>query len=415
MSGFEMDTTLNNELDDILNECCEETQKNSKNDSIRVEESVEESIEGSVEDTNSFNVEEYIDDNNNECDDSGDENVIELTFSDLILAINDKYFDYLNKIYVIFKDHKSLSKSIKYDIDHINEKLELNPNAILLTITDNYLYCLEQIKDKNADFFKYQKESIIKKKGNTKGGVNIIKNKITKIGSKTSLKDILLNVKTETSIELFNEILEIFKLLTYEEDNIFNFHEEYLDFIKEKCNKNKNYNKMVTLIDNIDSIMGSIDDDEIAEQEYKEKFESQNKKNNDSKKDKDKKGKGKGNGNIGEEFIKGIEDTKIAQMAKNISEKINLDDFPILTDPSKLLALLSNPEEGLGSISGLMDVVMGEVKSSFKETDTNENDLIGEAQNIMGKLSGTNLEPVNLIKNMNLDLGKMSDIFSNKK
>ena len=50
----------------------------------------------------------------------------------------------------------------------------------------------------------------------------------------------------------------------------------------------------------------------------------------------------------------------------------------------------------------------------FDETNTNEKDLIGEAQNIMGKLSGTNLDPVNLMKNMNLDLIKMGDIFNKK-
>ena len=283
-------------------------------------------------------------------------------------------------------------------------------------IVNKYLtrlkYCLEQIKDKNADFFKYQKESIIKKKGSTKGSVKIIKNKITKIGNKTSLKNIFENVKNETCVELFNEILDIFKLLTYEDDDIYNFHDDYLSFIKENLQKNKNYNKINNVIDNIDSIMGSIDDDEIEEQKYKESFESQNKKSKESKGSKGSK-KNK-NGNLGEDFIKGIEDTKIAQMAKNISEKINLDEFPILTDPSKLLSMLSNPEEGLGSIGGLMDVVMKEVKSSFDETNTNEKDLIGEAQNIMGKLSGTNLDPVNLMKNMNLDLSKMGDIFNKK-
>merc|ERR1711991_76313 len=133
-----------------------------------------------------------------------------------------------------------------------------------------------------------------------------------------------------------------------------------------------------------------------------------NKKEEESKK---KSKKNKSENNSGEEFIKGIENTKIAKMAKNISEKINLDDFPILTDPSKLLSTLTNPEEGLGSVGGLMDVVMKEVQSSFQEGNGEENDLINEAQNIMGKLNGTNLDPVNLMKNMNLDMDKMADLF----
>ena len=133
----------------------------------------------------------------------------------------------------------------------------------------------------------------------------------------------------------------------------------------------------------------------------------------ESSKDKKKGKKGKNSGpNIGQDFIKGIENTKIAQMAKSISEKINLEDFPILTDPSKLLSTLTNPEEGLGSIGGLMEVVMKEVQSSFQSGgEGNENDLISEAQNIMGKLNGTNLDPMNLMKSMNLDPQKLSEMF----
>jgi len=99
-------------------------------------------------------------------------------------------------------------------------------------------------------------------------------------------------------------------------------------------------------------------------------------------------------------------------MAKQISEKINLEDFPILQDPTKLLSTLTNPEEGMGSIGGLMEVVMKEVQSSFQDNNSNENDLVNEAQNIMGKLSGSGLDPVNLMKNMNLDMSKFADIFS---
>ncbi len=61
-----------------------------------------------------------------------------------------------------------------------------------------------------------------------------------------------------------------------------------------------------------------------------------------------------------------------------------------------------------------MDVVMKEVQGAFKNTDTNENDLVSEAQNIMGKLSGTGLDPINLMKNMNLDMDKFADIFNKK-
>ena len=59
-----------------------------------------------------------------------------------------------------------------------------------------------------------------------------------------------------------------------------------------------------------------------------------------------------------------------------------------------------------------MEVVMKEVQSSFQNNDSNENDLVNEAQNIMGKLSGTGLDPMNLMKNMNLDMSNFADLFN---
>merc|ERR1711991_797428 len=387
--GENLNKTLDKTLDECLEECFEKTEIND-------------------EEVDSNNTEILEPESCASLDDD-DENVMELTFDELVLVINDKYFDFLDKILKIYENHDTLSRSIKFDIEYLKEKLVDKKEAVLSLITDNYLYCLEQIKDKNSDFFIYQKEKVIKKKSNSKGNVKIIKNKITKIGNKTLLKNVLENLKRETIIDLFNEIMEVFKLLIYEDDeNVYNFHEDYLEFIKINFENNKNYNKICVVIDNIDLLIGSLEEDQIEENEYREKIDLENKEKKEKKKSKK---KSKNDNNIGEEFIKGIENTKIAKMAKNISEKINLDDFPILTDPSKLLSTLTNPEEGLGSVGGLMDVVMKEVQSSFQEGNGEENDLINEAQNIMGKLNGTNLDPVNLMKNMNLDMDKMADLF----
>jgi hypothetical protein len=277
------------------------------------------------------------------------------------------------------------------------------------------LYCLEEIKDKNSDFFVYEKEKTIKKKGNSKNNIKIIKNKISKIGNKTLFKSVLENLKNDTISDLMNEIIEIFKLLIYEDENIYAFHEDYLEFIKSNFDENKNYNKICNTIENIDLIIGNMEENELEETEYKEKMEQMEKeKETNNNKKKGKKGKNS-EPNIGQDFIKGIENTKIAKMAKSISEKINLEDFPILTDPSKLLSTLTNPEEGLGSIGGLMELVMKEVQTSFQNGgEGNENDLISEAQNIMGQLSGTNLDPMNLMKNMNLDPEKLGKMFNKK-
>lgn len=412
MSEFEvenLDKTLDQTLDETLEECFNELNTTEENN----EENNEENIEENNDDIEVNDTLSQIDNESQEDIDipedeevEDDENVIELTFDQLLCVINEKYFDLLNKIYKIYENHETLSKSIQFDIEYLKEKLENNENSVLNLITDNYLYCLEQIKDKNSDYFIYQKEKIIKKKSNSKGSVKIIKNKITKIGNKTLFKNVLENLKRDTIVEIFNEIIEIFKLLIYEDDNVYNFHEDYLEYVSENFKNNKNFNKMNVVIENIDLLIGSLEEDEIEEAEYQEKIESSNK---DKKKNK-KKSK-KSEENVGEEFIKGIENTKIAQMAKNISEKINLEDFPILTDPSKLLSTLTNPEEGLSSVGGLMDVVMKEVQSSFKDGNSGENDLINEAQDIMGKLNGTDLDPMKIMKNMNLDLDKMGDLF----
>ena len=398
---------LDKVLDETLEECFKNEQINSdesETEECEFQESeddeCEECDECDEENKNQVNIEENED----------EENVMELTFDQLVEVINDKYFDFLKNVQKIYENHETLGKSVSYDIEYFKEKIESDPNAILTFITDNYLYCLEEIKDKNSDFFVYQKEKTIKKKGNSKNNIKIIKNKLTKVGNKTLLKSVLENLKNDTNSELLNEIMEIFKLLIYEDENVYAFHEDYLEFVNSNFESNKNYNKICNTIENIDLIIGNIEENDIEEAEYKEKMQKMGK---ESSKDKKKGKKSKNSGpDIGKDFIKGIENTKIAQMAKSISEKINLEDFPILTDPSKLLSTLTNPEEGLGSIGGLLDVVMKEVQSSFKDGgDGNENDLINEAQNIMGKLNGSNLDPMNIMKNMNLDPEKLSKMF----
>ena len=422
------DECLENEVDDeniSMNDADEECDGEEDEDDCDGDEDVEEDEDdcdeneendGEDDDDNEEDGNEEDEENNgdDEINNEDEENVIELTFDQLVEVINDKYFDFLGKIQKIYENHETLNKSLEHDIMYLREKLESDPNEILTFITDNYLYCLEEIKDKNSDFFVYQKEKIIKKKGNSKNNVKIIKNKITKIGNKTLLKNVLENLKNETTTELLSEIMEIFKLLIYEDENVYAFHEDYLEFVKANFKNNKNYNKICNTIENIDLIIGNMEEDELEQAEYNEKMKNQQNNSEDNSKNKKKKGKkGKNNGpDIGKDFIKGIENTKIAKMAKSISEKINLEEFPILTDPSKLLSTLTNPEEGLGSIGGLLDVVMKEVQSSFQEGgEGNENDLINEAQNIMGKLNGSNLDPMNLMKNMNLDMDKIGEMF----
>lgn len=351
--------------------------------------------------------------------DEEEDDCIELSFDEIIPIINQKYLNAISNLNSLFKHHKDLGPSIKNDIEKMKENLINDKYHILNILTDNYLYCLEEVKDLNADFFVYQESKKIKKKG------KVTKSKISKIGEKTSLKEILPNLKTKTCQIFFKDVFEIFELLVYEDENgTFILSEDYLEYIKEVFSSNKNYNKILLVIDNIDNIFSDYDENEVDEQinqsilqEQKEKENKKNKKD----KNKNKKSSNEGFGNLGESmgenFMKGIEDTKIASLAKNISEKINLTDFPVLSDPSKLLASLTNPgqngEDGKG-IGDLLQFVIGEVQEAFKGGNgLSENDLVNEAQNIMGKFGNmAGFDPSKIMNNPNLNLNQFADIFA---
>ena len=383
-----MTTKSEEELERTLEDCFNEITNKQKDECIN-------------------NIVDGFKDLNDSCENleiNEDEDVIELSFTDIIPVINQKYMKILVNLHDLFKDHKKIGHSMENDIKYINEKLESNNFYILNLITDNYLYCLEQIKDHNSDYFVYQKETKQNKKGKT------IKNKITKITPKVLLKDILPNIKSKTVNAFFDDILEIIQLLIYEDDEILYFHDEYLEYIKENFSENKNFNKMLIVIDNLDQIMDIDEDEEEESEEDKPKVE-ENKNNKKGKKNKKSKSPMDG---MGEQFMKGIEDTNIAKLAKNISEKISIEDYPILTDPSKLISSLSNPSEE-GGLSNLLQFVVGEVQGAFKDADMKEGDLVEEAQKIMGNFgNASGIDPVNLMSNMaNLNLDKFADIFSN--
>jgi Mg2+ and Co2+ transporter CorA len=328
-----------------------------------------------------------------------------LSFSEIIPIINDKYLLFLNNILEKFKYHNELIGSLEHDLKLTNDKLLINTYQVIDTITDNLLSCLEQISDHNSDYFIYQKESTPKKNG------KVYKNKLPKIGNRTLLKRVLKESDRKFSEKIFKDIINFFNLLTLkDENNVIVFNKEYVNYVKEKFTENKNFSKMIMVFDNIDNIFNAkLDESDILEEEEELKVTKKtknNKKKNNSKK------------NNTDNFMKGLENTKIAQLAKNISEKINVNDFPDLTDPSKLLSSLSNPSsDESGGIQNLLKFVVGEVEDAFKNNNLNEKDLIGEAQNIMGQFQNmSGFDPMSFFKNNeNLDINQFADIFSKMK
>ena len=326
------------------------------------------------------------------------------TFDEVIPLINEKYISLLTSLIDKFKYHDELIGPLENDLKLINDKLVTNNYQVVNTITDNFLYCIEQIGDYNSDYFIYQKEKVQKSSG------KVIKNKLPKFGNKTLLKKVLNELDNKSINTLFKSIIEIFMLLTYTNDNILYFNEEYIRYVKDNFNINKNFSKMIMVFDNINNILNNqleenIDDTQLSDIEEEPK-KTKSKKNKNKKKD--------GEADIGLDFMKGLENTKIAQLAKNISQKINVDEFPVLTDPTKLLSSLSNPTENGGGIQELLKFVVGEVEGAFKTNNINETDLVSEAQNIMGQFSNmSGFDPMSILKEGNLDMNQFANIFSN--
>ena len=317
-----------------------------------------------------------------------------LTLDETITIINNKYICFLEELVEKFKYHDDLIGPLENDLKSVKEKLSDNNYQVIDTITDNFLFCLEQICDHNEDYFIYQKEKTHKKNG------KVFKNKLPKIGNRTLLKRILKESDNIFTDKIFKEIIEYFNYLIYKEENDFVFNQEYIDYVKENFSDNKNYSKMIMVFDNVNNIFNTKVDE--VEDIIVDEEETKSKKNKSKSKEKNKQN----------DFMKNLENTKIAQLAKNISEKINLDDFPALSDPTKLLSSLGNQSED-GGIQNLLKFVVGEVEQAFKTDSLNEKDLMGEAKNIMGDFQNmSGFDPMSLLKGGdNIDFSQFANIF----
>ena len=319
------------------------------------------------------------------------------------------YIQLIERINEIFRYQENLSKIDSY-LDELKQDLENNPLAIISHLTSNYLAYLEPIKDKNYDFFTCQKKYSKKRDG------KIIKNKVTYIIGKIMLKEILVENNVEINNLIFDQLVEMFKILLNKDGD--EFENSYIKFVKENYNTSRNYNKMLIVMDNVEDILSdditddidqdnAIDVEDDTEDNNEDTHNEENKSDKSDKSDKSNKkskSKGKKRGGIDEGFFKNLENSSIAKLAKNISEKIKPEDFPELNDPSKLLSGLTNPsalgEEG--GIGNLLKFVVTEVESAIKSDNMKENDLVNEAQNLMG-----NINPADLLSGNGL-----GDLFS---
>ena len=289
-----------------------------------------------------------------------------LDFPARINELNLKYILFLQGLQETFKND-DLYKHLKYDIRDIKQNLEEDTESTLDILIDNFLPCLEQINEHNADYFIYQKEKIEKKNG------KMYKNKLPLLGYKTLLKHILERGDKKVCFDVFDGILTFIKIFTNTDNNgIISFHPEFETYVKDSFDENKNFSKMVVVMENANTILGEVREEFVADES-----------NTSSKKKKNKKSKS-GTTIDEEEFMKSLENSKIGKMAKNISDKLNIQNNPILNDPFKLISTLTSGE-GLSdpSISAMITSVMDEVKDALKTEGESQEDLMNDAKNMM--------------------------------
>ncbi len=318
-----------------------------------------------------------------------------LSIKEVCQIIHDQYVEMLGNVANSIVRDTELQNAIKRDTKLYLEKVEKNGLLqILYVLTDNYLYCLEAIKDHNCDYFAYQEDKIKKKSG------KVEKVKITTLVGKTTLKRVVAEASDIINNQIFDTLVQSFIFLCIKKEGCYEFRKEYLKYVHENFEDNRNYSKMKLMIENVDSIL-----DEYNPDDYKPAPKVAE---NDDKK-KSKKGKKSKEGedpfgfftkSAGDNLVKNLESSKIGQIAKNISTKMSENEFPMLKDPSQFLASLTNPnaEHGLGD---LIKFVMGEVQSSLETQNISQDDLMNEASNMMGGLSKlTGIDPMKMMGEM---------------
>ncbi len=329
-----------------------------------------------------------------------------LSIKEVCQIIHDQYVEMLGNVEKSIIHDVELQNAIKRDTKLYLEKVEKNGLLqILYVLTDNYLYCLEAIKDHNCDYFSYQEDKIKKKSG------KVEKVKITTLVGKTTLKRIVAEAPEAINNEIFDTLVQAFIFLCIKKEGRYEFRKEYLKYVHENFEDNRNYSKMKLMIENVDSILDEYNPDDykstVPERDANVELDSDNKGKKGKKSKKNKKDTGDGEDpfgfftkSAGDNLVKNLESSKIGQIAKNISTKMSENDFPMLKDPSQFLASLTNPnaENGLGD---LIKFVMGEVQSSLETQNITQDDLMNEASGMMGGLSKlTGIDPMKMMGEM---------------
>ncbi len=161
---------------------------------------------------------------------------------DVSKKIHHNFIGVVDKVIEYFKTHKSLSFDLTCEKVSYSKKVKkYGPKYALYHITANFLPCLREVCDHNADYFTYT----YKKKS------------LSYFIGKITMKQITQDSFSKLNEIIFDMIVQSFRLLTTKNsEGELEFHREYIEYVKEMFGYkgSKQYPKMVMMIQEVNTM-----------------------------------------------------------------------------------------------------------------------------------------------------------------
>lgn len=275
------------------------------------------------------------------------------------------------------------NETYKYDIEQFLQANNDN-DVFLSTYIQNFLIHIQEILELNIDFFATQKKYVfVNKKGKKLKKRNprrsyIFGSSDDQLFSNYLISNKKFNYKLGSKyLQILNEIIYIITFKNLQDE--YSFHNDVIELIQSYENSSK-YNY---ILDNINSILSTFDEDEAeAEAEVEDDPSS------DGDEDKTEGGSAPQTPfNI--DFIK---NSQIGKLAEEISQSINPSELNLdNANPADIMKSLFSGGGGDGENNGLGNLVtkvFSEVEQRISSNAIDENALANEAKSFLGNMNG---------------------------
>lgn len=319
--------------------------------------------------------------------------------------VKEKYIQFLNQIRECEEDETK-----NYDIQNFIETQSDNINFIELFIQNFFLHT-QEILEQNIDFFATQKKYVlITKKGKQMKKRNPRRSYIFGREDEQLFYQYLIKnkkIQYKNAGLYMQSLTDILNSLLIKDDNKYVFHQDFLDIIS----MNNNYEKYQVIIDNIDSIMKTFEDNDNESDIEEESVDEVESLDEEENLDEDVNNSTEIPNIPGMPNIDFLKNSKIGKLAEKISKNINVEDLNA-ENPADLMKSLFNGEGGNGGLQNLIGQVFSQVQETMSDenSDFNENDLANEAQGFLKNMGG--LGGLGGGKDGN-PLGNIAEIFGN--